>query len=200
MTIAVPASLMRVAAGIGDAMPNALLNRDAWAMLQRGNSGDASAITALLQRAPRPAEEFIPPQQAPLARRDALWLHALPLLRLSLAVVWLWTGIVSLGLYPASDSLALLAAAGVPAPLQSLALYGAATLDLLLGVLTLCPLRHTRWLWLAQALLIVAYTAIISMRLPDYWLHPYGPISKNLPMLAVLWLLWALSPRPRRAV
>jgi len=40
---------------------------------------------------------------------------------------------------------------------------------------------------------IVGYTAIISLRLPEYWLHPYGPVLKNLPMLAVLWLLYVVD-------
>ena len=71
-----------------------------------------------------------------------------------------------------------------------------AALDLLLGVLTLWPLRRQRWLWAAQIALIVGYTLIISWRLPEYWLHPYGPMIKNLPMLALLVSLWVLAPRP----
>jgi hypothetical protein len=26
--------------------------------------------------------------------------------------------------------------------------------------------------------------------LPHYWLHPFGPLLKNLPMLAMLGALW----------
>ena len=58
--------------------------------------------------------------------------------------------------------------------------------------------RATRWLWRAQAALIVLYTAIITWRLPEYWIHPYGPLVKNLPMLAALWLLDALGPVKER--
>jgi hypothetical protein len=105
------------------------------------------------------------------------------------------TGIVSLGIYPVEQSYELLARTGVPAALRPLALYGAALLDLAFGVATLA-LRSARWLWLAQIALIAAYTVIISVRLPEYWLHPYGPILKNLPMLALLLLLFVLdSPR-----
>jgi hypothetical protein len=96
--------------------------------------------------------------------------------------------LVSLGLYPADSSRELLARAGVPQPLRSFALYGAALLDLGFGIASL-GLRRRRPLWFAQIALILAYTAIISLRLPEYWLHPYGPILKNLPMLAALWLL-----------
>jgi hypothetical protein len=83
----------------------------------------------------------------------------------------------------------------VPPAWQPLALYGAAALDLLLGLLTLWPLRRQRWLWSAQIALIAGYTLIISWRLPEYWLHPYGPLTKNLPLLALLVLLFVLAPR-----
>jgi hypothetical protein len=101
-----------------------------------------------------------------------------------------------MGLYPVADSLALLERAGVPQALRSALLHGAAALDLLLGVLTLWPLRPTqrRWLWKAQAALVVGYSAIIAIRLPEFWLHPFGPLLKNLPILAVLWLLHTLEP------
>jgi hypothetical protein len=73
-------------------------------------------------------------------------------------------------------------------------LYGAAMLDLILGVLTLSPWRP-RWLWLAQAALVLAYTVIISLKLPEFWLHPYGPVLKNLPFLVGLWILYELEDR-----
>jgi hypothetical protein len=95
------------------------------------------------------------------------------------------------------ESYTLLARAGVPVALQPLMLYGAAAFDLVLGVLTLWPLRRRRVLWLVQAGLILLYTAIITVRLPEYWLHPYGPVLKNLPILAALLLLAMLEP-PKR--
>ena len=54
-------------------------------------------------------------------------------------------------------------------------------------------MRNRRVLWIAQAALILCYTIIITARLPEYWLHPYGPILKNLPMLAALGLLYTLE-------
>jgi len=61
-----------------------------------------------------------------------------------------------------------------------------------LGIATL-TLRRRRLLYKAQALLILAYTAIITLHLPEFWLHPYGPVLKNLPMLVALWLLHDLE-------
>jgi hypothetical protein len=73
-------------------------------------------------------------------------------------------------------------------------LYGAALADLALGVATLWP-RRPRALWWLQIALVLGYTLIISLRLPEFWLHPYGPVVKNLPFLVALWML-ALLDRP----
>ena len=128
-------------------------------------------------------------------RREAVLDLWLPVLRVALALMWLWTAAVSFGLYPVQDSLALLARVGLQGTAAILALYGAALLDLVLGVLTLAaPARWRRPMWLAQLALIAGYTLLITVYLPEYWLHPYGPISKNVPVAALIALLWALEP------
>jgi hypothetical protein len=71
-------------------------------------------------------------------------------------------------------------------------LYGAALMDLAFGIGTLA-LKRRRRLWLMQLALILFYTIVISFRLPEFWLHPYGPLLKNLPMLAAIWLLYELE-------
>src|SRR5690606_6730386 len=118
------------------------------------------------------------------------WL--LPTLRVSIAIVWLWTGVVSLGLYPRSDSYLLLERAGVSQALAPAMLLGAALLNLALGFAALL-MRRRRILWLVQIALILTYTAIITFRLPEFWLHPYGPLLKNLPMLAAIYLLYEME-------
>ncbi len=196
--LAVPAPLVALAARLGARLPGALLDPASWRMLQRGNTAPADDTARLLGHAPRDASRFVPGGAVPALRLQAQMGWLAPLLRLSIALVWIVTGIVSLGLYPVTDSYALLSRAGVPVALQPLALYGAALLDLALGVLTLWPAlspRRRRLLWLAQAALMLGYTLIITLRLPEFWLHPYGPILKNLPMLAVLALLLVLEER-----
>ena len=73
-------------------------------------------------------------------------------------------------------------------------LYGAAGFDLLLG-LGIVFLSRRRWLWLAQLALISFYTVVIAWKLPEFLLHPYGPLTKNLPMLAAIWLLYELEEK-----
>jgi hypothetical protein len=36
---------------------------------------------------------------------------------------------------------------------------------------------------------------VIALRLPEFLLHPYGPLTKNLPMLAAIWLLYQLEEK-----
>lgn len=111
----------------------------------------------------------------------------LKLMRYTLAVIWLVSGALSLGIYPQRESLEMLAQAGVHGTAALTALYGGALLDILLGILTLA--RPASALWLVQTAVIIIYTVIITIWLPQYWLHPFGPVLKNLPVLLLLWLL-----------
>jgi len=188
----VPMPLVRAAARLGGKMPGGLLDADTLAMLERGSTADAAPLAALLRRAPRTVADFVPAEHARAEGMRARLAWLLPLLRWSIALVWIVTAIVSFGVYPVNDSYALLAQAGVPAALLGLALYGAALMDLVLGICALLP-RRSRWLWLAQLALVLGYTAIITLRLPEFWLHPYGPVLKNLPFLAALWMLYELD-------
>ncbi|MCW7537394.1 SDR family oxidoreductase [Aquabacterium sp. A7-Y] len=190
----VPAALVGLAARVGSHLPGSLLDQDTWRMLQRGNTGDAGPTAALLGRPPREVAQFVEPAAVPETRRTAQLAWLLPLARWSVALVWIVTGIVSLGLFPVQQSYELLARAGVPGPLAPLMLYGAALLDLALGIATLL-MKRRRPLWRAQIALMGFYTVVITVRLPEFWLHPYGPILKNLPLLALLWLLYEMEER-----
>jgi DoxX-like family len=116
--------------------------------------------------------------------------NAIPLLRLSLACVWLLTAAASFA-YPQAQSMAMLERVGLQGQDALIALYAGIVLDAAIGVLTLINL-HTmqKWLWLAQAAVIVTYSVIIAGYLPEYALHPFGMLIKNIPILAILWLLW----------
>jgi hypothetical protein len=163
-------------------------------MLERGNVADPGPLAALLGREPRAVRDFIPDEfRAALRARAQLdWLR--PVLRAALAATWFAAAIVSAGLYPVERSYALLAQAGITGALAPAALYGAVALDFALGLATLVA-RRARALWLAQAVLVLGYTAIITIGLPEQWLHPFGPVVKNLPILAILALLYATEER-----
>ena len=187
-----PGPVARFAAGVAGLLPGSLLDRDALKMLDHDNSADATLTANLIGHPPRPVSAFIQDAECERARAKLGWL--LPVLRYAIAAVWIITAIVSLGLYPIEDSLALLAQAGVPPELQLPALYGAAGLDLLLGLGTLF-LPRRRWLWVTQLGLIGVYSVVIALKLPEFLVHPFGPLIKNLPLLAAIWLLYHLEDK-----
>lgn len=190
-----PRGVSVAATRLGDRLPHAWLTSDSLRLLEAGSHADPHATVALLGRPPRAPDQFIDAAVRTPLRTHALLGWCLPMLRLAIAFVWIATAIVSFGLYPVDDSLAMLSRVGVPSAWQPLLLYGAAGMDLLLGVLTLAA--PSRALWRTQIALMLFYMLLIAWRLPEQWLHPFGPLTKNVPMLAALVLLDALTP-PRR--
>ena len=192
--IRVPLGIMRVTARVAELLPGSLLGTQTLDMLSRGNTGDARPLQEILGRPARAPDRFITSGAVEAERVLALTHWLLPLLRYSIALVWIVTGIVSLGLFPVRASYDLLARAGVVRALAPVLLYGAALMDLGFGVATLL-LERRRFLWLAQTAAIVLYTAILSVKMPEFWLHPFGPLLKNLPMLTAILLLYQLERR-----
>lgn len=68
-----------------------------------------------------------------------------------------------------------------------------AVLDALSGLaLWLWP---GRWAYTAALTAMLGMTMLATLLLPGLWLHPLGPLLKNLLIAAVLWLLCKRAPR-----
>ena len=116
-------------------------------------------------------------------------------LRLSLVFVWLWTAVVSVWGW---DGLSMALLANLPSAWAGAKpwLIGAgALLDAVVGL----------WLWwrpgrpayAAGLLTLVVMTVLATAFDPSGWLHPFGPLSKNVVLAAALLLLWHRAPAPR---
>lgn len=189
----IPMGAMRLAARWVAKLPQRVLTPDTLRMLEQGNVADAAALQEILGRPPLGPDRWFAGIPPGLLRWQAIASWMMPLFRAVLAVVWIVTGMLSLGLYPVADSLAMLAQVGLHGVPAQAALYGAALLDCAFGVATL--FMPGRLLWRSQIGLILGYTAIITLFLPQYWLHPFGPLLKNLPILAMLAALDASETR-----
>lgn len=108
-------------------------------------------------------------------------------LHLSLVFVWLWTAVVSVWELK-GQSRALLVASGVSDDrvANALVLTGA-VLDAILGLWLL--LRPTRPAYLLALATMVVMTLVATVLSPSLWLHPLGPLSKNIPIAVGLWVL-----------
>lgn len=121
-------------------------------------------------------------------------MHSMTIARYALAFLWITTAAVSLG-SGRQIGYEILAEAGISGRLADLCLYGGATLDLLLGIWTLLGTAQLACLR-AQAALILLYTLLLTLIAPAFWLHPFGPLTKNVPLLA---LIHVLHRQPRRS-
>jgi uncharacterized protein YbjT (DUF2867 family) len=174
-------------------------DRELVELLERGNVGDPAGIAAVLGRPPRSLWQSL--ALAPATTAD-LWRARLyfvqPLLRISLALLWIGTGLVSLGPFPPAESYVMLAEVGVHGPIAELALFGGAGVNLALGGMLLANWRPART-GLAMLALLVVYTAVGLLLPPEYWLNPFAPIGRFLRIGAALIALIAME-RPARAV
>ncbi|MGO4470052.1 DoxX-like family protein, partial [Pseudoduganella sp. RAF53_2] len=149
----------------------------------------AARVARLLGRSPRGIESFIAQGEAELLRHRALADWRTRALQFALALVWIATAVISAFVYPVSGSLEILARVGLHGSVAPVALYGASLLHFALGIATLAWPR--RALWAVQAALILGYSIVITAAMPEYWAHPFGPVLKNLPILAILAVLYA---------
>ncbi|WP_414446687.1 SDR family oxidoreductase [Burkholderia sp. 22PA0099] len=186
-SISVPGALVGAAAAAIGRLPGAMLDRDTWTMLANGNTASAGGTTRLLGRRPLGLPQGVAGADVQRLRAGALAAIRQPLLRGALAFVWLWTAWVSAFVFPREASLARLGAMHLHGIAATAALYGACALDAGLGLLTLA--RPGRRLWLAQFALVAGYTAAIALALPAQFAEPFGPLIKNVPILAILFLL-----------
>lgn len=134
------------------------------------------------------AHERFPPNRS----KTMLMARDQNMLRYSLIFVWLATALVSVlelhgqsaqlltgitGLDPASASLLILSGAGVDAAL-GLALW----------------LKPNKGIYLAALAAMLLMTFVATVLSPWLWLHPLGPLTKNVPIAAVLLVLARKNP------
>ena len=136
------------------------------------------------------------PDMAPAA--TAPLLPALRALHASLVLLWLGTAIASAlddagwsGLQHAGAR--LLQDAGITSPTwQTGVIWSGLLADLAVGLWLLRGLWHPgRAAYAAALVLMAAMTVVGTVLQPALWLHPLGPLLKNLPIAAALWVLWS---------
>lgn len=158
------------------------INKETVAMLMQGNSASVTPFKDLLGFTPGTVSSHLNAQPSQKSDRWYAGLFFFPwILRYSIAFVWIVTGLCSLGLYPLHLSFAILHEAGIYGPVASLSLFGGGVLDLCLGIAMLSE-RYLRATLMCQLLVTLTYTLIISALLPELWLHPFGPVTKNIPL------------------
>jgi len=184
VSIKIPESL----ASMGKILDEPTISKDNLTMLKMGNADNVTPLKDFLGYMPKSMEESIfatPATKSQKLLSDFYFIR--PLLRIIIAFVWIWSGIVSAFLYPQEGALILLSDVGIHGVLAVPTLYLASFLDISIGLLILFGFRVLQLLWLS-IVVIVGYTLILTLLAPQHWLHPFGPVLKNLPLLVSIYV------------
>lgn len=195
--LAVPASVARAGAWLGERFGRGPLGLTMWRMLERGNVVSAPSLAhscTVLDWSPVTLELALARHGASSADRlQARTALLLPLLRLTLAATFLASGAVGLALPPERVD-ALFVDAGLATAWSAPLALGGSLADLALG-LWLLVTRRPRRVLAAMALLVLGYTAFIGLLLPAAWLDPFGGLLKNGLVLVAIALAAAGAER-----
>ncbi|MGE4247125.1 MAG: SDR family oxidoreductase, partial [Parvibaculaceae bacterium] len=174
-----PLPLVRLASRLGDVFGTGALTSTSLAQIEFGNASDPHAFTQATGIRPRAMAEALAQEPAgPAELWQARLLLLRPLVRAALALLWLISGV--LGLFATEE----LARHVGPALAPWLAASSGAW-DILLALLVAFSLRPRLAFWL-QFGSVLAYTAALTLTEPALWLDLYGPVLKNLPILALI--------------
>jgi len=178
---------------VGKILDEPTVSSDNIIMLNEGNSASVEPLKKFLNYTPASMEERLFSVKAHNAQKLYASLYFMrPLLRLVIGFVWIWSGIVSAFLYPQPLALELLHEIGVPTGVDVPMLYVASFLDISIGILTLIGYRLQSLLKF-QLLVIGVYTLLLTLLAPYHWLHPFGPVLKNLPLMISIYILAQLE-------
>lgn len=168
----IPLPLARAMGRVGDALNLGPISATAVAQLSAGVlARPAPTVQA------RGVTDFL--MSRPAGTQD-LWQARLyllkPLIRLTLAFLWLYSGLMGLILPPEAFPM-------VNAPLWLARLSGLADLGLAVALMrNLQP----RFIAAAQLALVSSYTVGLTWLAPSLWADPFGGLLKNLPILALI--------------
>lgn len=187
--LSVPMGLIRFAGRIGDGLRwlggGGPLTTTAIRQMTHGSVGDPAALVDALGTRPRRFQDALASTPAQVQDRWHARLYFLrPLLRVTLALFWIATGVVSIGWGLRGDI--------DGAPGGNIWFWAAALADLGLGFLLLIRWR-VRLVGAVMVGLSLVYLAVITSHLTMLWADPLGPATKILPIIVATLVMMAIE-------
>jgi hypothetical protein len=107
--------------------------------------------------------------------------------RLSLSFLWLWTAATSFW-WGRAVGYEVLSQQGIVGAVVDACINAGSLLDAVIGIWLLSNFKM-QWCYKFQIILIISYTILLTIIDASFWLHPFGPLTKNIPILALLLVL-----------
>jgi uncharacterized protein YbjT (DUF2867 family) len=197
LVVRIPEVIARFGAWLGEHVSNGPVGITMWRMLNLGNvATDESTreMVSISGVSPLSLKEALDLAPSFVQDRWHAQLYFLgPVLRVALAILWIGSGLVGF-LTPMTSSLELFASAGLPPFVAAPLVFGASTVDLVLGILALIAWRPAVVAGLMCASLLV-YIVFIGVVFPSLWFEPFGGLLKNLPLVPAVLVMGVLSRR-----
>lgn len=106
----------------------------------------------------------------------------------ALSYLWVWSALSSVWLAP-EIGYQVLAKGGVVGGAADMAVWAGGLLDIALGLWLLSG-RAFRLCCIAQWVVITVYSVLLTVIDPSFWVHPFGPLSKNIPIMVLIYILF----------
>jgi uncharacterized protein YbjT (DUF2867 family) len=189
-----PLPAVRLAARLSDRLGGGgPITTTALTMLLAGRAVDPAPFVAATGIAPRRFADSLADEPAQVQDRWHARLYFLgPLLRITIGLFWLFTGVTTLAIWPQADSFRMLRDAGVPDGFLSIAFYLGWLFDVVLGLALLLRYR-VRLVGGIMVAATVGYLALLSVGQPWQWIHPVTPLAICLPLMAATLVMMAIE-------
>ncbi|MBD3668215.1 MAG: DoxX-like family protein [Kangiella sp.] len=115
----------------------------------------------------------------------------LNLARYSLALLWIFTGLTSI-FFDYETGYELLFNFGLTDSITRALIFSGAILDIGLGFWILSN-KQLKLCYVVQIVVITSYTILLTIIEPSYWLHPFGPVSKNISIIMLILILYSTT-------
>jgi uncharacterized protein YbjT (DUF2867 family) len=183
--VAIPMPVMRSLGKIGDLFGDGPIATNSLVQMVAGNAGDSESFAKAIGFVPRSLEAALQDRPAQVQDRWHARLFFLgPALKAVLVAMWLASAL--LGLFYASQLTdSLVRSLGLPSAWTDPLQFGSSMLDMAVAAVLLLDRSPARAA-LVQLAVVLGYTAVIGIALPQLWLDPLGPLLKNLPIMLVI--------------
>lgn len=114
----------------------------------------------------------------------------------SLVFVWLFTDLTST-YFVSEIGYDILASANITGAMADFSVYAGGTLDIVLGLWLLSSVK-IKLCCTVQVATIALYTIILTVIDASFWLHPFGSITKNIPILVLIGFIYANNVNIKR--
>ncbi len=192
---AVPLWLVKAACRVGDLFGIGALRTTSLDQILAGNCGDNAGFERAVGFRPRSLSESLQATPSDVQDRWHAQLYFLGMLvTFVLSATWILSGAVGIWVLPEVGQ-EVAGRIGLHGMAAGVAALGSCLMDIAVG-LWVASRRAPGACALVQIAIILAYTLVLGIAIPELWSDPFGPLIKNLPMLALI-PVWAVLARSK---